>query len=73
MGITTIKGVFELFGYKNAVKIDTGIGIKGEELDKRCEHLSEVMGLEFVVADPKEVDLYPAKRLYKDSKDALDS
>ena len=73
LGITTIKGVFELFGYKNAVKIDTGIGIKGEELDKKCEHLTEVTGLDFVVAEPKEVDLYPAERLYKDSKGALDS
>jgi len=71
MGITTVKEVFKIFGYKNAVKIDTGLGIKGKELDRRCEHFSDITGLEFLTAAPGSVDLYPTERLYRDAKDAL--
>ena len=71
MGINTLKGVFELFGYKNAVKIDTGLGITGEEFDKRCELFSELSGLKLRIAEPGSVDLYPAERLYSDAKGAL--
>ena len=71
MNIHTVKEVFEIYGYKKAVKIDTGIGIKGDELDKGCEHFSDITGLEFVTADPGSVNLYPTERIYKDAKNAL--
>lgn len=71
MGIHTTKEVFEIFGYKKAVKIDTGIGIKGEEFEKGCERFSDVTGLEFVTAAPGSVDLFPTEKLYKDAKGAL--
>jgi hypothetical protein len=73
MGITTVKEVFEMYGYKNAVKIDTGIGIGGEELEKGYTRFSDITGLEFVTAAPNLVDLYPTARLYKDAKGALGS
>jgi hypothetical protein len=73
MGIFTTKEVFELFGYKNAVKIDTGIGIRDEELERECDNLSKDTGLAFITAAPGSVDLYPAERLYRDSKGALGS
>ena len=71
MGIFTTKEVFELFGYKNAVKIDTGIGIKGEELERGCESLSKDTGLAFITAAPGSANIYPTDRLYKDAKDSL--
>jgi hypothetical protein len=71
MGITTTKEIFELFEYKKAVKIDTGIGIQGEELDRECECLSKDTGLILVTVAPGWVNLFPADRLYKDSKNAL--
>ena len=71
LGITTVKEVFEVFGYKKAVKIDTGLGIKGKELDRRCECFSDITGLEFTNEDHACVDLYPTERLYMDAKGAL--
>ena len=71
MNIYTIKEVFEVYGYKNAVKIDTGIGIQKEEYDKACERFSEETGLKLLDADPDAVDLYPTERLYLDAKTAL--
>jgi len=70
MGITT-KDMFEMFGYKYAVKIDTGLGIRGEELEYRYQCLSEDTGLELVTVAPGLVNLFPAERLYKDAKDSL--
>ena len=72
MDIHTLKGVFELFGYKNAVKIDTGIGIQGEELEKGCRNLSEQTGLEFLTAPSGTADMYPTERIYRDAKNALE-
>ena len=71
MGIHTIKEVFQLYGYKNAVKIDTGIGIGGEEFDEGCREFADITGLEFITAESGSVDLYPAERLYHDAKGAL--
>ena len=71
MGIHTVREVFQLFGYKNAVRIDTGIGIKGEEFDKGCERFSDITGLEFITAEPGLVNLYPTERIYRDAKNAL--
>lgn len=71
MDIHTVKEVFEVFGYKNAVKIDTGIGISGEEFDRGCERFADVTGLGFVNADPGLTDLYPTERIYRDAKNAL--
>jgi hypothetical protein len=71
MGITTVKEVFEMYGYKNAVRIDTGLGICGEELDRRCERFSEITGLKFVATDPGITDMYPTERLYKDIMDSM--
>ena len=71
MGIHTVKEVFEMFGYKNMVKVDTGIGIKGEELEKGFERVSGITGLKPVTAEEGSVDLYPAERLYNDAKNAL--
>ncbi|AIZ56916.1 hypothetical protein Mpt1_c10480 [Candidatus Methanoplasma termitum] len=71
MDIHTVKEVFEIFGYTKAVRIDTGIGIKGEELDKGCERFSEITGLEFITAAPGSADLFPTERIYKDAKGSL--
>jgi hypothetical protein len=71
MDIHTVKEVFEIFGYKYAVKIDTGIGITGEEFDKGCEYLSESTGLKLVTVEPGWVNLYPTERIYRDAKSAL--
>jgi hypothetical protein len=71
MDIHTVKGVFELFGYKYMVKIDTGIGISGEELEEGFRHVSEITGLEMTMPRSGSVDLYPAERLYSDAKGAL--
>ena len=71
MDIHTVKEVFQLFGYKNAVKIDTGIGIGGEEFNEGCKKFSDITGLEFITAEPGSADLYPAERLYMDAKRAL--
>ena len=73
MGINTSREVFELFGYKKAVKIDTGIGIKGEELERQYRHFSEDTGLEFISAKTEPTNLYPTERLYKDAKTALNT
>ncbi|MDR1954487.1 MAG: DUF1638 domain-containing protein [Candidatus Methanoplasma sp.] len=70
-GIFTAKEVFEFFGYKYAVKIDTGIGIEGAEFDEECDRLSEDTGLELVTAAPGSANLYPAERIYEDAKSAL--
>jgi hypothetical protein len=71
MNIFTLQEVFKEFGYKNAVRIDTGIGIRGEEFDRGCEHFSETTGLKFITAEAGSVNLYPAERLYRDAKNAL--
>jgi hypothetical protein len=71
MDIHTVKGVFELFGYKYAVKIDTGIGITGDELEEGCRRLSEETGLEFKTSAPEFVNMYPTERIYRDAKNAL--
>jgi hypothetical protein len=71
MGITTVREVFQFFDYKNAVKIDTGIGVNGEGINKGWEHFLDDTGLIFVTVDPEEVDLYPTERLYAEAKDAL--
>ncbi|MCL2149033.1 MAG: DUF1638 domain-containing protein [Methanomassiliicoccaceae archaeon] len=71
MGIHNLREVFEFYGYKNAVRIDTGIGISAEEMDRGCEHVADTTGLEFITAAPGTVDLYPAERLYRDAKNAL--
>ncbi|MDR2698773.1 MAG: DUF1638 domain-containing protein [Candidatus Methanoplasma sp.] len=73
MGISTVKEVFEVYGYKKAVRIDTGIGIGGGELDEGCRRFSDITGLEFVTAAPGSVDLYPTERIYRDAKGALGS
>ncbi|MCL2318376.1 MAG: DUF1638 domain-containing protein [Methanomassiliicoccaceae archaeon] len=73
MGINTTKEVFELFGYKKAVKIDTGIGIHGDELEEKYKQFSEETGLEFIPAKTDFINLYPTERLYKDAKNALNS
>ncbi|MDR1691063.1 MAG: DUF1638 domain-containing protein [Candidatus Methanoplasma sp.] len=71
MDIFTVKEVFEVYGYKNAVKIDTGIGITGEDFDRGCLSLSEETGLELITAEPGSADLYPLERIYRDAKGAL--
>ena len=71
LDIHTVKEVFELFGYKKMVKIDTGIGITGEALEKGFANVSEITGLEPVAAEPGSADLYPTERLYREAKGAL--
>jgi len=71
MDIYTVKEVFALFGYHNMVKIDTGIGVSGEELENGYKKVSEITGLKPICAEPEAVDLYPAERLYEDAKGAL--
>ncbi|MCL2606963.1 MAG: DUF1638 domain-containing protein [Methanomassiliicoccaceae archaeon] len=71
MNIHTVKEVFQVYGYKNAVMIDTGIGICGEELCEGRRRFSEETGLEFITPDPEVADIYPSERIYRDAKDSL--
>ncbi|MCL2142784.1 MAG: DUF1638 domain-containing protein [Methanomassiliicoccaceae archaeon] len=71
LDIHSLKGVFELFGYKKAVKIDTGIGTGGDAFEKGCARVSEATGLELVTPPDGSVDLYPTERIYRDAKAAL--
>ena len=71
MDIFDVKGVFEVFGYKYAVKIDTGIGLR-EGFDEKCEYVADQTGLELITAEPGFTDLGPAKQLYNDTKSALE-
>ncbi|MDR3075093.1 MAG: DUF1638 domain-containing protein [Candidatus Methanoplasma sp.] len=71
MDIHTVKEVFQVFGYSKAVKIDTGLGARGEEFENGCRHVSDETGLELVVPEPGSVDLYPTERIYMDAKGAL--
>jgi len=71
LDIHTIKEVFRLFGYKNMVKIDTGIGISGDTLEKGFAHVSEITGLAPVTAEQGWADMYPTERIYRDAKGAL--
>jgi len=71
MDIYTVKEVFEVFGYRNAVKIDTGIGIKDEELECMCDRFTTKTGLEFITAESDIVNVYPTERIYLDAKDAM--
>ena len=71
MGISTVKEVFEMYGYKHMVKIDTGIGIKGEELERGFERVSGITGLKPIPAEEGSVNLYPAERIYEEAKGYL--
>ncbi|MDR0335329.1 MAG: DUF1638 domain-containing protein [Methanomassiliicoccaceae archaeon] len=71
LGIHSVKEMFALFGYKNMVRLDTGIGISGGVLDKSFQHISEITGLLPVTAAPGSADMYPTERLYKDAKGSL--
>ena len=71
MNIFTVKEVFQAYGYKNAVKIDTGLGIGGETLEKGCARFSEETGLKFVMPEPGFLSMYPTERIYRDAKAAL--
>ena len=71
LDIHTVAEMFQLFGYRNMVKIDTGIGIAGDALEKGFAHVSEITGLAPVAAEPGWVNMYPTERLYKDAKGAL--
>jgi len=72
LDIHSIKEVFRLFGYKNMVKIDTGIGIKGDALEKGFRRISEITGLGPVTPEPGLADMYPTERIYKDAKVSLE-
>jgi hypothetical protein len=72
MGLHSVAEVFGLFGYTHAVKIDTGIGIQGEELERGFQRVAESTGLKMVTLEPGGVDMYPAERIYRDAKDALE-
>jgi hypothetical protein len=71
MNIHTVKEVFEVYGYKKAVKIDTGLGTGKEAFEKGCERFSEITGLEFITAAPELINMYPTERLYSDAKSAM--
>ncbi|MDR0777911.1 MAG: DUF1638 domain-containing protein [Methanomassiliicoccaceae archaeon] len=71
LGITNLAEMFDLFGYTHMVKIDTGIGSKGDELEKGFERVSESTGLKMVTLEPGTVDMYPTERIYRDAKNAL--
>ena len=72
MDIHTVAEVFEVFGYRYAVKIDTGLGIQGDLFDDRCKYVAKQTGLNLIVAEPDFVDIYPTEHLYKESKAALE-
>lgn len=70
LGIHDKKEVFKFYGYKNAVKLDTGLGARNE-FDRMCDYVCEDTGLNLVIADPGHVTLSPAERIYAQAKGAL--
>jgi hypothetical protein len=72
LGINNLAEMFNLFGYTHMVKIDTGIGVKGEELEKGFDNVSRSTGLKMVTLEPGTVDMYPTERIYRDAKNALE-
>jgi hypothetical protein len=71
MDIHTVKEVFEFYGYKNAVRIETGLGMGNEEFDKGCKRLADETGLIFIDAAPGSANMFPTEKIYKDAKNAL--
>jgi len=71
MDIYSLKDMFALFGYKYSVNIDTGIGVRGDELQKGFEKVAGECGLEMIVPPPGSTDMFPTERLYSDAKSAL--
>jgi len=71
LDIHSVKEMFQLFGYKNMVKIDTGIGIKGDALEEGFLRISEITGLGPVTPEPGLTDMYPTDRIYREAKGAL--
>jgi len=71
MNVHTVKEVFRVYGYRGAVMIDTGLGIKGEDLEACCEHFVNITGLEIITPNPCPADIYPVERIYRDAKGAL--
>jgi hypothetical protein len=71
LGINNLAEMFNLFGYTHAVKIDTGIGVKGEELEMGFDNVARSTGLKMVTLEPGTVDMYPTERIYRDAKNAL--
>jgi len=72
MDIHTVAEVFEVFGYRFAVKIDTGLGIQGDLFQSRCEYVAKETGLKLIEVEPDFVDIYPTEHLYSESKAALE-
>lgn len=65
-----MRWLFEVCGYKYAVKIDTGLGDR-EIYQSRAEELCKDMNLELIEGEAGLTTLEPAKRLYRESKAAL--
>lgn len=65
-----MKWIFEMCGYKYAVKIDTGLGDR-ENYQSCAEELCSEMNLELIEGEPGLTTLEPANRLYREAKAAL--
>ncbi len=68
--INMMKWLFELCGYKYAVKIDTGLGDR-EKYQSSAEDMCREMNLELIDAEGEWTTLEPTKRLYRESKAAI--
>lgn len=68
--LNMMKWLFEMCGYKYAVKIDTGLGDR-ENYQSCAEELCKEMNLELIEGEDGLTTLEPTKRLYRESKAAL--
>lgn len=68
--LNMMKWLFEVCGYKYAVKIDTGLGDR-EKYQSCAEELCKEMNLQLIEADEGWTTLEPTKRLYRESKAAM--
>jgi hypothetical protein len=71
LDIHSVREVFAFYGYKNAVRIETGLEPSREEFDAGCKGLAEETGLVFIDAEPGSADIFPAEKIYRDTKDAV--
>lgn len=66
-----IKWMFDICGYKNMVKMDTGLEPDREEFDREFDDLCKIMGLKPITIADGWMTIQPAVDIYNRSKGFL--
>ncbi len=66
-----LKTILDEVGYRNMVKIDTGLGIK-EDFESSATEYSEAMGLELIEAEPGWPDIWPTNEIHRRCLESLE-